>query len=151
MAPKVAVERILNLLISTNDSDSQDHSTLLSAYQMFNYYLNKSNIKQPLVVLSDHHYSRFDSDVLTFLRGKNIRLFITPPDTSGLTQLLDHINQKLHSEYRSTKSELFTPFMAINRKTFMKILAELWPEWSSKETIINADKKSWYLKWRTQC
>ena len=91
---------------------------------MFDCYLHENNIKQPLVVLSDCHYSRFDSDVLTFLRGKN-RLFITPPDTTGFTQLLDHINQKLHSEYRSTKSELFTPFMAINRESFMKILAAL--------------------------
>ena len=82
----------------------------------------------------------FDSYVLTFLRGKN-RLFITPPDTTGATQLLDQINQKLHSEYRSAKSELFIPFMTINREGFMKILATLWPEWASKERIINAGKK----------
>ena len=31
--------------------------------------------------------------------------------------------------------------MAIIREGFMKILAELWPEWASKETIINAGKK----------
>jgi len=72
---------------------------------------------------------------LAFLRDKNIRLFITPPDTTGVTQLLDQINQKLHSEYRSSKSELFSPFMTINGEGFMKILAQLWPEWASKETI----------------
>ena len=38
MAPKEAVMRIPNLLISTNDSGSQDHCTLLSAYQMFDRY-----------------------------------------------------------------------------------------------------------------
>lgn len=141
MAPKEAVEKIPNLLISTNDSGSQDHSTLLSAYEMFDHYLDENSIQRPVVVLSDGHSSRFDSDVLTFLRNKNIRLFISPPDTTGVTQLLDQINQKLHSEYRSAKSELFSPFMTINREGFMKILAELWPEWASNETITNAGKK----------
>ena len=82
---------IPNFLISANDSGSQVHSTLLIAYQMFNYYLDENKIKQPLIILSDGHSSRFGSDVLTFLRGKN-RLFITPPDTTGVTQLLDQIN-----------------------------------------------------------
>ena len=31
--------------------------------------------------------------------------------------------------------------MTINRAGFMKILSTLWPEWASKETIINAGKK----------
>ena len=35
MAPKEAVMQIPNLLISTNDSENQDHCALLSAYQMF--------------------------------------------------------------------------------------------------------------------
>ena len=107
---------------------------------MFDLYLDENNTKRPVVVLSDGHSSRFDSYVLTLLRSKN-RLFITPPDTTGITQLLDQINQKLHSEYRSAKSELFIPFMTINREGFMKILATLWPEWASKERIINAGKK----------
>ena len=98
-------------------------------------------IKRPVVVLSDGHSSRFDSDVLTLLRSKNIRLFITSPDTTGVTQLLDQINQILHSEYRSAKSVLYPSFMTINREGFMIILAELLPEWASKQTIINAGKK----------
>lgn len=141
MAPKEAVERIPKLLVSTNDSGSQDHVTLLNAYQMFDTYLNDKNIKRPVVVLSDGHSSRFDSDVLTFLKDKNIRLFITTPDTTGVTQLLDQINQKLHSEFRIAKSDLFSPFMTINREGFMQILAKLWPEWASKETIVKAGKK----------
>ena len=95
MTPKEAVELIPNFLISSNDSGSQDHSTLLSAYQMFDCYLDESNIKHPVFVLSDGHSSRFDSDALPFLRGKN-RLFITLPDTTGITQLLGQIYQKLH-------------------------------------------------------
>ena len=31
--------------------------------------------------------------------------------------------------------------MTINREGVMNILAELWPEWVSKQTIINAGKK----------
>ena len=45
MAPKEAVEGIANLLISTNASGSQNHSTLLNAYQMFDLYLDENNIK----------------------------------------------------------------------------------------------------------
>ena len=108
-----------------------DHSELLSVYQMFDHYLDENSIKWPVVVLSHGHSSRFDCDVLTFLRGKKMRLFITPPGTTGITQLLDQINQKLHSEYSSTKSELFTLFMKINREGFMKTIAVLWPEWAS--------------------
>ena len=108
---------------------------------MFDCYLDENNIKQPVVILSDGHSSRFDSDVLTFLRGKNIRLFIAPPDTTGITQIFDQINQKLHSEFRSAKSELSSPFMTISREGFMKILATLWPEWATKEPIINTGKK----------
>ena len=108
---------------------------------MFNCYLDENNIKQPVVVLSDGHSSRFHRDVLTFLRGKNIRLSITLPDTTDVTQLLDQINQILHSEYKSAKSELFTLFMIINREGFMKILSAICPEWASKETIINTGRK----------
>ena len=108
---------------------------------MFDQFLEKNNIKRPVVVLSDGNSSRFDSDVLTYLRSKNIRLFITPPDSTGVTQLLDQIDQKLHSEYRSAKPVLYSPFMTINKESFMNILAELWLEWASKQTIINAGKK----------
>ena len=52
MAPKEAVMRIPNLLISTNDSGNQDHCILLSAYQIFDRYLEENNIKRPVVVLS---------------------------------------------------------------------------------------------------
>ena len=31
--------------------------------------------------------------------------------------------------------------MTINRESFMNILAELWPEWASKQTIMSAGKK----------
>ena len=85
MTPKEAAEWIPSFLISTNDSGSQVHSTLLSAYQMFDCCLDQNNIKQPLVFLSDGHSSKFDSDVLTFLWDKNIRLFITPLDITGVT------------------------------------------------------------------
>ena len=50
MAPKEEVMRIPNLLTSTNDSGSQDHCILLSAYQMFYRYLEENNKKRPVVV-----------------------------------------------------------------------------------------------------
>ena len=54
-------------------------------------------------------------------------MFLAPPDTTGLTQLLDQINQSLHSHYRKLKKKLFTNEMTIDREGFMAILAEIWP------------------------
>jgi len=55
-----------------------------------------------VVFLSDGHSSQFDYDVLSFLQSKNILLFLTPPNTTGVTQLLDQLNKNLHHKYRST-------------------------------------------------
>ena len=40
---------------------------------MFYHYLEKNNIKRPVVVLSDGHASRLDSDVLTFSQFRQSR------------------------------------------------------------------------------
>ena len=55
MAPEAAFEKIPYLLISTNDSRSQAHKTLLAAYSKFDKYLEKNNVKLPVVVLSNGH------------------------------------------------------------------------------------------------
>ena len=83
MAPKEAVDNIENLLISTTEKGSQDHKSLRDAYKCFDSYLTKKNIQRPVVLLSDGHTSRFDYDVLSFLRDNQIRLFLSPPDTTG--------------------------------------------------------------------
>ena len=48
MVPESAVEKIPNLLISTYDSGSQDHKTLLAAYSKFDQYLETNNLKCPI-------------------------------------------------------------------------------------------------------
>ena len=72
-----------------------------------------------MVVLSDGHSSRFDSNVLRFLQDNKMRLFISPPDTTGVTQMLDQVNQSLHSKYHEVKSDLFTASATVNREKFM--------------------------------
>ena len=115
--------------------------TLLAAYKRFDSYLDEVGITCPVVLLSDGHSSQFNLDILTFLKGKNIHLFIMLPDTTGVTQLLDQINQKLHQKYRQPKEEIFTASMAINRKGFMTILAKLWPVCVPRDTIAAARKR----------
>ena len=141
MAPEVAVTKIPNLLVSTADSGTKDHVTLLAAYKQFNKVLTKKNVIRPVVVLSDGHSSRFDSEVLTFLRSVSIFLFIGPSDTTGVTQLLDQINQALHHGYRMAKGQLFSASMTINREGFMTILADMWSNWTTPETIVKAGKR----------
>ena len=93
-------------------------------------------------MLADGHSSRFDFKVLHFLREKQIHLFISPPDTTGVTQLLDQSpNQNLHREYNNMKNKLFPAFQTINREGFMKILGSMWDKWASKDTIITAAKR----------
>ena len=68
-------------------------------------------------------------------------MFIGSPDTTGVTQLLDQINQSLHSQYRSQKKDLFTEDGTINREGFMQILGNMWRNWAQTSTIINAVKR----------
>ena len=85
MAPLEAVTNTPHLLISANDSGSQDHITLLAAYKEFDSYLEEKGIEKPVVVLSDGHASRFDADVFSYLRNAKQRLYIGPTDTTGVT------------------------------------------------------------------
>ena len=142
MAPKVAVENIKNLIVSSTENGCQDHSSMLDVYKRFDKYLDEKNILRPVVVLSDGHSSRFDFAVLKFLREKSIHSFIIPPDTTGVTQLLDqNPNTKLHQEYSKKREELFTPFQTINREGFMNILAQIWNVWAPKDVIVNGAQR----------
>ena len=100
MVPKFAAEKMKNLIISTTEKGSQDNNSLLDVYKRFDKYLTEGQIKRPVVMLADEHSSRFDYKVLHFLREKNIHLFISPPDTTGLTQLfVQSPNHNLHREF----------------------------------------------------
>ena len=93
-------------MISTTSSGVQDHALLLSAYTEFDHVLAKNNVQRPVVVISDGHFSRFDLEVLKFLFGHEMRLFILPPDTTDVTQKRDQVNQNIHATYRDAKTDL---------------------------------------------
>ena len=135
MAPKEAVEKIDNLLISTTDNGCQDHTSLPACYKLFDKYLDRAGIERPVVLTSDGHSSRFDFEILKFCYAKKIRLFISPPDTTGVTQLLDQCNKNIHLEYKVAKENLFTSLMTINREAFMLSLADMWDKWATPKTI----------------
>ena len=141
MAPVEAVENIQNLLISTTDSGYQEGCTLLDSLKLFDKYLGENNIQRPVIMMCDGHSSRFDLEVLRFCQEKQIRLFLTPPDTTSVTQLLDQINNALHSSYRKEKSSCFQPDETINKEGFMIILSSIWATWADKESIIKAAKR----------
>ena len=68
-------------------------------------------------------------------------MFVGPPNTTGVTQLLDQINARLHGEYRHMKKTLFTPFSTISREGFMEILGNMWPTWTTPNKIKNAARR----------
>ena len=141
MAPKTVIDKIDNLLISTTDTGYQDHTSLLSCYKLFDKYLDEKKIERPVVLASDSHSSRFDYEVLKFCHEKKIHLFISPPDTTGVTQLLDQCNRSIHLAYKVAKADLFTPTMKVNREGFMLSLAKMWDKWATPTLIRKAAKR----------
>ena len=133
MAPKEAVEKIDNLLISTTDNGCQDHTSLLACYKLFDKYLDRVGIERPVVLTNDGQSSRSDFEILKFCHEKKIRLFISPPDTTGVTQPLDQCNKNIHLEYKVAKENLFTSLMTINREAFMLSLADMWDKWAIRK------------------
>ena len=61
MAPKTAVEKINNLLVSTTDSGYQDGRTCLASYKMFAKAVKQNKVQKPIVALTDGHSSRYDA------------------------------------------------------------------------------------------
>ena len=116
MAPKTAVEKINNLVVSTTNSDYQDGRTCLASYKMFAKAVKKNKVQKPIVVLTDGDSSRYDADVMQFYRKEDIPQFMGLPDTIELTQLLDW-------------------------EGFMQILASIWDVWTTKESLIKAARR----------
>lgn len=114
-------------------------------YVLFDKYLSKNNIKRPVVVLTDGHSCRFDIPVLKYCEEKEIRQFVSPPDTTGpgLLQPLDQINSAFHTAYRDAKEDLVVS-SHINREVFMTILGDIWPTWASSETVVKSFKNVVY-------
>ena len=123
MAPLQAVEKIAHLLISTSENGVSTDKTFLDAVQAFDKYLTANNTKRP-VVLIDGDGSRLIYEVLMFLRNRLIWLFISPPDTTGMTQLLNQLNKIIYQQYAITKKEMFTAFKGVGGG---KILSLLFP------------------------
>ena len=94
-----AARRIPHLLISTAENGVSTHQTFLAGAQEFDKYLELKGIQRPVVLLSDGHGSRLNHNVL-FLLFKQIQLFVTPPDTTGVTQFLDQLNKNIYQKYK---------------------------------------------------
>ena len=107
MAPKTAVEKISNLLVSTTDSVYQDGRTSLASYKIFAKAIKQNKVQKPIVVLTDGHSSRYDADVMQFCRKEDIHLFMGLTDTTELTQLLDQVFANLHPYYSNEKDQVF--------------------------------------------
>ena len=92
MAPKTAVEKISNLLVSTTDSVYQDGRTSLASYKMFAKAIKQNKVQKPIVVLTDGHSSRYDADVMQFCRKEDIHQFMGLPETTELAQLFANLH-----------------------------------------------------------
>lgn len=75
------------------------------------------------------------------MHEEKIRLFISSPDTTEVTQLLDKCNRNIHLENKVAKADLFTPTMKVNREGFMLSLAKMWDKWATPTLIRKAAKR----------
>ena len=141
MAPREAVTAIDNLLVSSTENGFITGKACLEFYKVFDSYLTKKDIKRPVVVLTDGHSSRYDLEVLRFCQEKEILQFVSPPDTTGLLQPLDQINSMLHSSYRECAEKYLKSHEHLDRESFMKILAEIWPTWASTDAVKKSFKR----------
>ena len=136
MAPEIAVNNIPNLTISVNKSGASDNITLLAVYKELNHHLNDINTKCPV----NGHGSRFNEKVFSFLEQNQMWLFILPPDTTGITQMHDQINNQLHDEYEKTKSELYSEMSNLNRESFITILGDVENKWATPGLLVKPGK-----------
>ena len=97
--------------------------------------------KEPSLLVSDEHTSRFYHDVTNYLHDQQIPLFISLPDTIDLTQLLDQINYSVHDNYFQHKKKEYLCHQSNNCEGFVNIISKMRATWSSKESIINAEKR----------
>lgn len=79
-------------------------SSLWTIFQMFRPRNEILSIPKKLLTLAKLNWC---IDVFTLFMKKQIQLFIAPPNIIGATQLLNQVNQKLHSEYQAKKTKLF--------------------------------------------
>ena len=140
MAPKGAVEKIPNLLISVTENGYQNGQSCLESCKFFDQVIAKENVVRPIAMLTDGHSSRFDIDVLRFNQEKEMTSHVSPPDSTSTTQALDQINASLHSAYGDECDKFFRD-NHINREVFMEVLGSIWSKWTSKEAIVKAFKR----------
>ena len=126
MASKECLTTIPDLLLSVNQHGVSDHNTMLDAYKELDSVITRNNIQRPVIVVTDGHSSRFDISVQLHLVEKQMNQIVLYPDTTGVTQTHDQINQRLHSEYEAEKARLYPQLASLNRESFMKILSQIW-------------------------
>ena len=150
MCPKNAAEKIENLIITVNDTGCSTGETLLAAYSELTKVVKMrkearegtAEVEDSIdIVIADGHKSRFNPQVMEHCDNNSLEQHILPPDTSGVTQKHDQINQQLHSKYSSKKKEMYTSYSDLNKECFMNILAEIWNEWATPERIEKAGKR----------
>ena len=102
--------------------------------------MEERSIKKPILKTNYGHSSKFSHPSLSFLFGNGLEMFLGLPETTRLTQLLDQINQSLHSHFWKSKKKLFTNEMTTDREGFMAILTDIWPSWTTPEGIQKSTK-----------
>eukprot|EP00854_Cymbomonas_tetramitiformis_P031632 gene31632-39846_t len=94
-----AMQRDVDVLISTQANAFQDNHTLLRALQHLDKQLTQRGVKKPVLWLTDGQSSRFNLNVLDFAEENGLAEFVYPPHTTTAHALLDRVFHMWHNTY----------------------------------------------------
>ena len=78
---------------------------------------------------------------MQFCEDANMDQSLLPPDTSGITQLHNQVNNKLQKQYEEKKDKIYSGCCNINKEGFMTILGEIWEEWVTPDQLKKAGER----------
>ena len=89
-------------------------------------FINAKGLEKPIVIITDGYKSRFDTKIMRFCEDASMDQFLLPSDNSGITQLHNQVNNKLHKQYEEKEDEIYSGCCNIKKEGFMTILGEIW-------------------------
>ncbi|KAK3246540.1 hypothetical protein CYMTET_43929 [Cymbomonas tetramitiformis] len=136
-----AMQRDMDVLISTQANAFQDNSTLLSALQHLDTQLTQRRVKKPVLWLTDGQSARFHLKVLDFAEENGLVEFVYPPHTTTAHALLDRVFHMWHTTYSKSVHDWSkaNPGKSVTKAVFAAVFPGAWDDGKSGRVGVGAD------------
>ncbi|KAK3283594.1 hypothetical protein CYMTET_8717 [Cymbomonas tetramitiformis] len=127
-----AMQRDMDVLISTQANAFQDNSTLLSALQHLDKQLTQRRVKKPVLWLTDGQSARFNLKVPDFAEENELVEFVYPPHTTTAHALLDRVFHMWHNTYSKSVDDWSkaNPGKSVTKAVFAAVFPGAWEKWT---------------------